>query len=108
MTSVTRDGPVEFGFYRKGVSQVRVVGDFGGSALGEDALEMFGDVDGWWRATTHLAPGEYRFHYVADGERYPDYASHGVEMSDIGVSSVLVVPESHQRADRTRPAKMVA
>jgi hypothetical protein len=116
MTSVTRDGSVEFNFFRKGVSRVRVVGDFAGQAgspLGGDAaLEMFGGEDGWWRATARLASGEYRFHYVADGESYPDYAAHGVEMDDTGVHSVLLVPERQQQQQRQsarqRPAKMVA
>ena len=108
MTSVTRDGSVEFSFYRKGATRVQVVGDFAGPAGRGDTLEMFGGEDGWWRATTRLAAGEYRFHYVADGECYPDYASHGVEMSDVGVNSVLLVPERRQRTVRPQPAKMVA
>jgi hypothetical protein len=45
MTSVGKDGTVEFWFYRKGVSAVKVVGDFTGGR-GQD-LEM-------WRL--HSAP----------------------------------------------------
>ena len=108
MTTVTRDGSVEFSFYRKGVTRVQVVGDFAGPGARGGALEMFGDDDGWWRATARLASGEYRFHYVADGECYPDYASHGVEMNELGVNSLLLVPERRAHAMSRRAAKLVA
>ena len=108
MTSVTRDGSVEFSFYRKGARRVQVVGDFAVPNGRGDALEMFGDDDGWWRATMRLASGEYRFHYVADGECYPDYASHGVEMNELGVSSILIVPDRKCSSPARLPAKMVA
>ena len=66
--------------------------------------------DGWWRATTRLGAGEYRFRYEADGEPYPDYASHGIEMDKTGIKSVLVVPvTTRQQSDlRPRPVRMVA
>jgi 1,4-alpha-glucan branching enzyme len=108
MTSVTRDGSVEFSFYRKGATRVQVVGDFADPDARGDALEMFGGDDGWWRATARLACGEYRFHYVADGERFPDYASHGVEMSEAGVNSVLIVPARRLPTHGTPRTRMVA
>ena len=109
MTSVARDGLVEFWFYRKGASGVRIVGDFAGLDWRDGALDMQPHGDGWWRATATLDSGEYRFRYSADGEWYTDYASNGIEMGDKGVNSVLVVPERRAGAAvELRPAKMVA
>ena len=115
MTSVAKDGSVEFWFYRKGASGVRVVGDFAGggqrdatTARTDAALDMAPRGDGWWRAIATFDSGEYRFRYVADGEWYTDYASNGIEMGEFGVRSVLVVPERAGSAGQTRPAKMVA
>ena len=105
MTSIGEDGRVEFWFFRRDVSDVRVVGDF---AQADGVFSMTGGPDGWWRATVALAAGEYRFRYVADGAPFPDYASHGIEVSKAGVNSVLVVPECGTSAGRTAVAKMVA
>lgn len=50
--------------------------------------------DGHWVAAIRLSPGEYRFTYVADGERYCDFASFGIEYSPSGPLSVLrIVPD---------------
>ena len=93
MTSVKRDGRVEFRFFRPGVTQVKVAGDFNGWSHGGDgALEMRPQDDGWWAAEAKLDAGEYRFRYLADGTWFTDFASHGVEMSKLGWNSVLVVP----------------
>jgi 1,4-alpha-glucan branching enzyme len=106
MTSVGRDGTVEFWFYRKGVRQVRVVGDFADWRGG--GLDMCDRGDGWWRLSTRLDSGEYRFRYVADGQWYTDYASNGIEMDKAGVNSLLVVPERGLYPAPTEVAKMVA
>lgn len=106
MTTVGKDGWVEFWFFRRDVSEVRVVGDFEPSGAG--ALPMTGGPDGWWRASVALAAGEYRFRYVADGVWYTDYASNGIEVSKLGVNSVLVVPERRAHAPQTDVARMVA
>ena len=106
MTSVDRDGTVEFWFYRKGARQVRVVGDFADWRGG--GLAMADGGDGWWRLSTRLGSGEYRFRYVADGQWYTDYASNGIEVDKLGVNSVLVVPERRLHAAQTQPARMVA
>jgi 1,4-alpha-glucan branching enzyme len=108
MTSIAKDGCVEFWFFRRDVRDVRIVGDFatggatpsavpGGASVGNttvDGLAMTAGPDGWWRATVALAAGEYRFRYVADGVWYADYASNGIEVTKLGPSSILVVPES--------------
>ena len=106
MTSVSKDGSVEFWFYRKGASAVRVVGDFPGWRGGN--MEMAGGPDGWWHLNTTLGAGEYRFRYAADGDWYPDYASNGIEVGEAGVSSVLVVPEPAHARSRAGAAKLVA
>jgi hypothetical protein len=108
MTSIAKDGCVEFWFFRRDVRDVRIVGDFatggatapavpGDASVGNstvDGLAMTAGPDGWWRATVALAAGEYRFRYVADGVWYADYASNGIEVTKLGPSSILVVPGS--------------
>src|SRR5687768_16577141 len=106
MTSVGKDGTVEFAFYRRGVRGVRVVGDFASRRGGD--LEMADDGDGWWRLSAVLGAGEYRFRYAADGEWFAEYASNGIEVGETGVSSVLVVPERRPVAPELGAAKMVA
>src|SRR4051812_41449069 len=121
MTSIAKDGCVDFWFFRRDVQDVRIVGDFAtasavpggassganpgastgtsaGSAVG-DGLAMTAGPDGWWRATVALAAGEYRFRYVADGVWYADYASNGIETSKLGLNSILVVPRRAARSD---------
>jgi 1,4-alpha-glucan branching enzyme len=106
MTSVGKDGTVDFWFYRRGVQQVRVVGDFAGWAGG--SMDMTAEGNGWWRLSAKLGSGEYRFRYAADGEWYADYASNGIEPGESGVSSVLVVPGRKAAAAGIDQAKMVA
>lgn len=106
MTSVTKEGRVEFWFFRREVSDVRVVGDF--AASGDGGFPMTDGRHGWWRVKIELDPGEYRFRYVADGVWYTDYASNGVEVSNTGINSLLVVPEREGHAAAARAAKLVA
>src|SRR5688572_32534715 len=89
MTSIRANGMVEFRFFRPGVSSASVKGDF----CGAGDLEMTQEEPGWWTATAQLPAGEYRFRYLADGEWFTDYASHGVEYEKQVWRSVLVVPE---------------
>jgi 1,4-alpha-glucan branching enzyme len=106
MTSVRENGVVEFWFFRRDVSGVQVVGDF--AAPCDRGIEMTGSPDGWWRATVALDAGEYRFRYVADGAWFPDYASNGVEVTRLGINSLLVVPERRGEAAQANAARMVA
>jgi hypothetical protein len=101
MTSIDKEGFVEFRFFRRDVSDVRIVGDFDDAWDG--GFNMTAGSDGWWRAKVPLGAGEYRFRYVADGAWYTDYASNGIEVTKSGVNSVLVVPERSS----ARPAKAV-
>jgi 1,4-alpha-glucan branching enzyme len=94
MTIQGDDGRVEFRFYRPGVSDVRVVGDFsGGSTTLPMQCDDRGDHQGWWSAKATFNGGEYRFRYVADGTWYTDFASNGVELAKHGFDSILVIPE---------------
>ena len=99
MTSVTRDGVVEFKFFRPNVRQVTIVGDFNGWRT--DALHMIAQGDGWWRAETQLQGGDYRFRYLADQDWFADYASHGIEYGKAGgCDSLLVVPKTARKPMR--------
>jgi 1,4-alpha-glucan branching enzyme len=106
MTTVGKDGTVEFWFYRKGVRRVRVVGDFAAWPGGVSEMSSIGD--GWWRLVARLDAGEYRFRYAADGEWYADYASNGIEPGEAGVQSVLTVPDRGAHTPRTAATRMVA
>ena len=93
MTSIRANGLVEFRFYRPQVSSASVKGDFNKGDVNKDDLLMQRDEAGWWTATAKLPAGEYRFRYLADGQWFTDYASHGVEYEKQVWRSVLVVPE---------------
>ncbi len=81
---------VEFYFYRPQARQVFLVGDFNGWRQQE--LAMSPDKHGYWKATLHLPPGEYKFRYLADGHWFTDYAAFGVKEGAFGMDSVLWVP----------------
>lgn len=89
MTSNGKDGTVEFCFYRPAATGVQLAGDF--SAWGANAIPMRNNGDGWWCAALKLEPGEYRFRYIADGNWFTDFASHGIEVCPNGWNSVLLV-----------------
>ena len=89
MTTVGRDGSVEFRFFRPTAREVALAGDFNGWRRN---LPMRRDANGWWTLRVTLAPGDYRFRYVADGEWYTDFAANGVELVKHGWNSLLHVP----------------
>ena len=91
MTSMGRNGSVEFRFFRPDATAVALAADFNDWS---PQLPMTRDAHGWWTLQLELEPGEYRFRYVADGEWYTDFASNGVEVGKLGWNSVLVVPET--------------
>jgi 1,4-alpha-glucan branching enzyme len=90
MTTITDDGSVEFKFYRPQVGGVKLAGDF--SNWASQAVSMQSAGEGWWSIRLKLRAGEYRFRYIADGEWYTDYASHGIEAAEEGWNSVLLIP----------------
>jgi 1,4-alpha-glucan branching enzyme len=92
MTSVRNTGEIEFRFYRSGAKVVAVAGDFTNWLDAPVAMRHEGN--GWWTARVHLEPGEYRFRYVADGQWFTDFASHGVELKKQVWNSVLLVQET--------------
>jgi 1,4-alpha-glucan branching enzyme len=92
MTSVRTNGEVEFRFYRADAKRVAVAGDFTGWQ--DQPITMRPEGNGWWVARVTLDAGEYRFRYVADGQWFTDFASHGVELKKQVWNSVLLVSES--------------
>ena len=91
MTSVRTNGVVEFRFFRADAKAVAVAGDF--TRWAEKAVAMKPEGNGWWVARMKLDAGEYRFRYVADGQWFTDFASHGVELKRQVWNSVLLVPD---------------
>lgn len=91
MITIREDGRVEFMFYRPGVSDVCVTGDFD---QWQGTIPMTSLGRGWWIADVMLPAGEFRFRYRAGGEWFTDFAAFGVEHSQHGWNSVLIVPES--------------
>ncbi len=85
-------GVAEFRFFRPDAKQVHVVGDFNDWQAGRS--EMISEGDGHWRATLRLPVGEYRFRYLVDGQWFTDFAAHGVEPSEHGLDSRLVIQAS--------------
>jgi 1,4-alpha-glucan branching enzyme len=105
MTSLGSDGIVQFRFFRPGAREVGLAGDFHPNGW-DQPLRMDPDGDnGWWVARVELAPGEYRFRYVADDAWYTDFASNGIELNEFGWDSLLYVPE---RAERHHAAATAA
>lgn len=104
MTSIGNNGVVEFEFFRRGVPDVQLVGDF--TDWDDRPLAMQSVGDGWWKASASLPCGEYRFHYRAGGESFADYAAYGVEMTESGTHSVLRVPK--HEANRPGSATLAA
>ncbi len=91
MTSMKRNGEVEFRFFRANASEVALAADF--TQWQAQAIPMRPEGNGWWVARVRLDAGEYRFRYVADGQWFTDFASHGVELKKQVWNSVLLVPE---------------
>ena len=96
MTSITRDGRVEFRFYRPGAVDVQIVGTFNNWNPKTLPMRPMSE-PGWWTATTTIEPGEHFFRYVADGHWYTDFAANGVEKNKHGWNSILIVPERRMR-----------
>ena len=90
---------VEFRFFRKDAAQVWLAGDFTGWSAGRLAMQR--QADGWWLLSAVLAPGEYRFRYVASEQNhetwFTDYAAHGVEFAKGHWNGVVVVPADAPR-----------
>ena len=91
MTSITRDGTVEFRFFRPHAHHVFIVGDFNGWR-GDD-WPMHNE-NGTWIARAKLPPGSYQFRYLVDGQWFTDYAANGVQHNGFGaMNSILEIPK---------------
>ena len=101
-------GDVEFSFYRRGARRVFLCGDF--NDWHQTALPMRVMNGGWWKCRLRLAPGSYRFKYLADGEWYLDYAAFGLEMGPVDTwnSVVLISGEPDEVERRQVPLKDIA
>jgi hypothetical protein len=93
MVTQTPDGRILFLFHRPAARQIVISGDFNGW---QQSFHMSKGSDGWWRAQIQLAPGVYRFRYLADGQWFTDYAAFGLEPGPFGWNSVLQVEALHQ------------
>jgi hypothetical protein len=92
---VTVDGNrAEFSFFRPKAHSVHLIGEFNGWQEGD--LSMTCD-RGYWRAGIRLPVGEYRFHYVADGQHFVDYAAFGIEPGPFGFNSVVRIASPSPR-----------
>jgi 1,4-alpha-glucan branching enzyme len=106
MTSVKSNGEVEFRFFRAGAKDVRLAGDF--TQWQDNAIPMRHEGNGWWTARARLQPGEYRFRYVADGQWFTDFASHGVELKKQVWNSILLVQQEVDAAQRRETRALAA
>ena len=104
---VSIDGSwVEFRFYRPGVNQVHLVGDF--NHWQHKQLPMSRDDRGYWTARLKLPAGEFKFRYNADGAWFTDYAAFGVEPGQFGMDSIVRVPQPVLRIARPEPQEQPA
>lgn len=92
----TEDSTVTFEFFRPGARDVHLVGDFNHWQTGQ--LAMARTAEGRWIASLRLAPGTYRFRYLADGEWFIDYAAFGVEHGPFGLDGVVYLPPGAEPA----------
>jgi 1,4-alpha-glucan branching enzyme len=88
MVTQTADGKVLFQFFRPSARHIVIAGDFNGW---QQSFQMTRGRDGWWRSQIELAPGVYRFRYLADGQWFTDYAAFGLEPGPFGWNSVVRV-----------------
>ena len=95
MVTVT-ESQVRFRFFRPDAEQVHVVGDFEDWQDGRMPMRR-GD-NGHWELDVEVPAGVFKFQYHADNQRFADYAAFGLEPGEIGLESVLRVPQRNLRA----------
>jgi 1,4-alpha-glucan branching enzyme len=90
-----------FRVFNRDADQMYVVGDF--NHWSTIAMPMHEMGDGLWELSVALPPGEYRFRYRSDRDRWlTDYAAFGIEHDRLrGWNSVVRVPRL------TRPRSVV-
>jgi len=86
---IVQDSDVTFRFYRPQATSVFLAGEFNG--WNRDNLPLSRSQDGYWTVTLRLAPGEYRFRYLGDGQWFVDYAAFGVTHGPFGLDGVVRV-----------------
>ncbi len=81
---------VSFSLVKPGASQVSLCGEFNGWS--PTATPMKQQDDGRWQVTLSLAPGQYQYKFVVDGEWIPDPAAQNSVRNQHGsLNSVLEV-----------------
>ena len=83
--------PVHFRFFRNGARSVFVAGSFNG--WDPRCLALQTSLDGGWEIDLCLAPGDYEYRFVVDGEWADDPLANRVVQNGFGgVNAVLSVP----------------
>lgn len=85
----------QFKFYRPGVKEVHLAGDF--NHWDGRQLRMLPTNRGDWIVVMKLSPGVYRFRYCADGQWFTDYAAFGVVPGPFGTESIVRVDPENDR-----------
>ena len=82
--------------------QLFLTGEFNGWL--RTATPMAEVEPGTWEVAIHLQPGEYRFRYVTEDDRwFTDYAAFGVVRNDFGEwDSVVYVSQAHKAVQPNR------
>lgn len=93
MVTENPDGSLSFRTYCPHGDCVEIRGSL--TPPGEPGIMMDRDGEGWWRARLRLAPGDYTFRYIVNGQgSIPDYAAGGLMRDERGAwVSCLHVPE---------------
>ncbi|MCX7679173.1 MAG: hypothetical protein N2316_08125 [Spirochaetes bacterium] len=86
------NGIVEFRLYKPNARFVSIVGDFNHWNPENDILRR--GTDGIWRLKKRLAPGEYRYKYLIDGQWEVDLFNQYSASDDTGgICSVVRIPK---------------
>lgn len=92
--------PVQVRLRADGARDVRITGDF--CEWSSAGVPMSPDGPGIWTATLRLAPGEYQYRFIVDGEWRDDPEAPRVDNGLGGTNSLLKVEGRPEGADEER------
>ena len=99
MITIEPSGEVRFRAYLPHASAVRILGGFTEWGLAPLAMTSVGG--GWWEARVAVAPGDWRFRYLADDHVWvTDFAAHGIEVNAFGTLDSCLRIEAAQEPRR--------
>lgn len=101
--------PVQVRLRAEGARDVRVSGEF--NDWSSAGIPLSAEAPGTWTATLRLAPGEYQYRFIVDGEWRDDPEAPRVQNGLGGTNCVLKVdarPEEEERRNGKRPARSSA